>query len=73
MLQYFAKKFFSAVLVSPERTPDGLLNVFLISDLLQDVKSVRLNVGLYSWDNFTPKKVYTSVVRLVRSNSQIII
>ncbi|KAK6639866.1 hypothetical protein RUM43_008141 [Polyplax serrata] len=71
MLQYFAKKFFSAVLVSPERTPDGLLNVFLISDLLQDVKSVRLNVGVYSWDNFTPKKVYTSVVRLKASSAEI--
>lgn len=57
MLHYFAKKFFSPVLVSPELTAYDELHVYLISDLLKDVQGVQLNITVYSWDDFQPRKV----------------
>lgn len=66
MLHYFAKKFFSPVLVSPELTTYDEMHVYLISDLVEDVANVQLNITVYSWDDFQPRKVITSNETLVR-------
>lgn len=65
MLHYFAKNFFSPVLVSPELTSYDELNVYLISDLLDDIPDVELNISVYSYDDFNPKKIISSKEILV--------
>lgn len=54
MLQYFAKKFFSPLLVSPVLTKDNKLKVYLVSDFLYDMTNARLNISIHSWDRLGP-------------------
>lgn len=66
ILHYYAKKFFSPVLVSPNKVSDKVLDVYIISDLLYDVPDVELEVSIYSWDSFDPISVVQSKHNLVR-------
>jgi len=66
VLHYYAKKFFSPVLVSPIKVSEQQLDVYIISDLLIDVQ-VSLDIFLYSWDSIEPVNV-TSSTHLVVSN-----
>ncbi|XP_049828728.1 beta-mannosidase-like [Schistocerca gregaria] len=52
MLHYYAKNFFSNVLVSPYITPEGELVVSLISDLPYEMDTVVLSIYVYRWDSF---------------------
>ncbi|KAL1417940.1 hypothetical protein MTO96_006007 [Rhipicephalus appendiculatus] len=53
MLHYFAKKFYSPVLVSPfsNRTH---LNVFVVNDELSPLENVSLNIFSQKWTSFVP-------------------
>ena len=53
MLHYFARNFFAPALVSPSVTAAGDLEVHLISDYLEDKKTL-LYVSVYKWDSLTP-------------------
>ncbi|CAN7939245.1 unnamed protein product, partial [Ixodes hexagonus] len=57
MLHYFAKKFFSPVLVSPfitRRGADRQLQVFVVNDLRETFSNVTLHIETYKWQSFTP-------------------
>lgn len=53
ILHYYAKKFFSPVLISPVKTSETELSVYVVSDLLSDVENAELKVFIYSWDYLT--------------------
>ncbi|KAJ9591466.1 hypothetical protein L9F63_002072 [Diploptera punctata] len=59
MIHYFAKDFFAPVLVSPFVTSDGVLEVHLISDKLEDLES-QLTIFVYQWNSLTPIHSITS-------------
>lgn len=54
VLHYYTKKMFAPVLVSPEMSPNGLIMISLISDLLYDISDVRLVINVYRWDLMRP-------------------
>ncbi|XP_077520794.1 beta-mannosidase-like isoform X2 [Amblyomma americanum] len=53
MLHYYAKKFFSRVIVSPYMENGYMLRVFLVSDQLTAAKQARLSIVQYRWSSFT--------------------
>lgn len=56
MLQYFAKKFFSPILISPfiTRERNRELQIFVVNDLRESFQNVTLHVETYKWQSFTP-------------------
>ncbi|XP_049525027.1 beta-mannosidase-like [Dermacentor silvarum] len=54
MLHYFARKFFSPIIVSPYLERDEEFRVFIVNDLLTPVEGAMLDVTLYSSLSFTP-------------------
>ncbi|XP_077564268.1 beta-mannosidase-like [Haemaphysalis longicornis] len=68
MLQYFAKRFFSPVLVSPY-VSDLSLRVFIINDHLRPLERAVLNLTIYKWSSFDPvytKTLHLSVVSMIQ-------
>ena len=59
MVHYFANGFFAPTLVSPFVTKDGVLEVHLISDELNDLES-QLTIQVYQWNSLTPIYSVTS-------------
>ncbi|KAH8023652.1 hypothetical protein HPB51_015148 [Rhipicephalus microplus] len=54
MLQYFAKKFFSPIIVSPYLERDDEIKLFIVNDFLAPVEDAVLDVTLYSALSFAP-------------------
>ncbi|KAL3221402.1 hypothetical protein MRX96_029398 [Rhipicephalus microplus] len=54
MLQYFAKKFFSPIIVSPYLERDDEIRLFIVNDFLAPVEDAVLDVTLYSALSFAP-------------------
>ncbi|XP_075550187.1 beta-mannosidase-like [Dermacentor variabilis] len=66
MLHYFAKKFFSPVLVSP--FIDGSdLRVFVVNDRLFPLQNVSLNIIVQQWTSFIPSHLMGFRLTLVSS------
>ena len=59
MVHYFAKDFFAPVLVSSFVTKEGILEVHLISDELQDLEA-QLTVYVYQWNSLSPSYTISS-------------
>ncbi|XP_077528350.1 beta-mannosidase-like [Haemaphysalis longicornis] len=53
MLHYFAKKFFSPVIVSPY-TDRGDIKVYVINDKLTPITNASLKIYQHNWDTFSP-------------------
>ncbi|KAJ8869705.1 hypothetical protein PR048_028700 [Dryococelus australis] len=63
MLHYYARKFFSPVMVSGLVTPAGRLEVYVVSDLRHELPNVTVAVRVHRWEQFEPshvRKVATS-------------
>lgn len=57
MLHYFAKRFFSPVLVSPyidQGYMSTSLKIYVVNDLRRQFEDVRVNVLVYRWSSLTP-------------------
>lgn len=63
MLHYYAVKFFAPVIVVPE-FQEGELEIYVVSDLLQDI-NVTLSVYVYNWDRLSPRITVTTNTSLV--------
>ncbi|XP_077492323.1 beta-mannosidase-like [Amblyomma americanum] len=61
MLHYFARKFFSPVIVSPylEYGSNSTFTLFIVNDLLVPLSGTILNVALYTLRSFAPSWSYT--------------
>lgn len=59
MLHYSALDFFAPIIVVPELEKSDNLTIYLISDLLYDIK-VFLNVEVYSWESNVQLSTYIS-------------
>ena len=51
MLHYFAKKFFAPLLISPFLNDDNEVDVYLVSDLTEDMTGLQLEANLVSLAN----------------------
>lgn len=69
MLHYYAQKFFSPVIISPDMTTDNKVNVFVVSDLLHDIPESVMNISVYSWDSFEPRRVISTAEIIVRKRN----
>uniref|UniRef100_A0A1B6DET4 beta-mannosidase n=1 Tax=Clastoptera arizonana TaxID=38151 RepID=A0A1B6DET4_9HEMI len=69
MLHYFAKEFFSPILVSPRIEIPNVLRVSVISDLFDNIPVV-LNLYVYKWDTMLPQ--YTETYSFVSYASRVI-
>ncbi|XP_075748020.1 beta-mannosidase-like [Rhipicephalus microplus] len=58
MLQYFAKKFFSPIIVSPYLERDDEIKLFIVNDFLAPVEDAVLDVTLYSALSFAPLRSF---------------
>ncbi|XP_049964319.1 beta-mannosidase isoform X2 [Schistocerca serialis cubense] len=54
MLHYYARDFFSDILVSAYVTSSGAVSVSVSSDKLEDIDTAFLSIHTYQWSNFTP-------------------
>jgi len=68
MLHYFARKFFSPVLVSPVVDKDTL-KVVVVSDLQENLQNAVLKTTVYKWDTFTPAYSNTTKISAVSTES----
>ncbi|KAH7951364.1 hypothetical protein HPB52_008221 [Rhipicephalus sanguineus] len=66
MLHYFAKKFYSPVLVSPFLKGKDLI-VFVLNDELSRLENVWLNIISQKWTSFVPAKSTAFKLNVVRS------
>lgn len=69
MLHYFAVDFFAPLLITPELLVSGILNVFVVSDLLYDYHA-SVTVSVYRWDSLKPQ--YTKEYNVFVKNSSVI-
>lgn len=70
MLHYSSKDFFSPVIISPQVTTSKDLNVYVVSDLLYDLKELTAELRVHSWDNKTLKVFKMKNIRMVNSKLQ---
>ena len=54
MLHYFAKNMFAKVLVSPVKTDDGSLNVFVVSESDETLENATITISVQRFDSFVP-------------------
>lgn len=52
MVHYFAKKFFSPLLISANLSPAGQITIYSLSDLLTTVPNATMTMDVYKWDSF---------------------
>ncbi|KAL0277661.1 UNVERIFIED_CONTAM: hypothetical protein PYX00_004879 [Menopon gallinae] len=71
MLHHYALNFFKPVLVSPVINETGNVDVFIVSDLLEDVTDVNLNISVYSWASFQPRMSKSAVITVEKASSKI--
>lgn len=67
MLHYYAVKFFAPLAVIPQLTDSGELEIYVVSDLLEEVVC-NVTVSLYSWDSFQSISTITLIEEEVVSN-----
>lgn len=62
MLHYYAKEFFSPILVSPRLMYNREISTFIINDGVPNIVNAMLTVDTFRWDSLTPiSSVNTSV------------
>ncbi|XP_075983148.1 beta-mannosidase [Anticarsia gemmatalis] len=54
MLHYYAKNFFSPVLVSPMFKLTGDVDVYLINDRFEPINDAQIVVDVFNWGSFSP-------------------
>lgn len=59
MLHYFARNFFSMVIVKGHLLNDVGLDIYVISDHLEDITDVSVKISVYAFDSFIPLYVNT--------------
>lgn len=68
MLHYLAKNFFAPIIISPEVTPASELNIYLVSDILEDIYDATINVSAVPYSSFDQKNLFSlnnvTVVRI---------
>ncbi|XP_064471822.1 beta-mannosidase-like [Ornithodoros turicata] len=74
MLHYFARRFFSPLIVVPFINKDSLfstgeLQVYVVNDLREDFPNAVLHIDSYSWGNFTPVHRFNVVLDVRRESS----
>ncbi|GIY65432.1 beta-mannosidase [Caerostris extrusa] len=71
MLHYYAKNFFSPLLISPYEE-NGTVIVNVVSDLSEPLEDLELNIYVYKWSSLIP--VYTNVSTFNKSprSSQVV-
>ncbi|KAH7951193.1 hypothetical protein HPB52_006250 [Rhipicephalus sanguineus] len=70
MVHYFAKKFFSPIIVVPYIFhSNGNLRVFVVNDNLEPVNGAVLSITQYMWTSFTPVATTTINVTLAAAAS----
>ncbi|XP_077483314.1 beta-mannosidase-like [Amblyomma americanum] len=69
MVHYYAKKFFSPIIVSPYVDRSDDLRVFLINDNLTPVKAAQLSITQFKWTSFTPVATTTINVTVPQAAS----
>lgn len=51
MLHYYAKEFFAPLIVTSRVTKADELLVYVVSDLLNDLKNLTVEIVVYEWKN----------------------
>lgn len=69
MLHYYAKEFFAPVIVTPHVSVANELELYVISDLLTDLKHCSVDMNIYKWSSGS--RLYTQNIgdfTIVRNN-----
>ncbi|XP_064488178.1 beta-mannosidase-like isoform X3 [Ornithodoros turicata] len=73
MLHYFARRFFSPLIVVPflndYLSSTGELHAYVVNDLQEDFPNAVLHIDLYSWGNFAPVHRFSVVLDVRREGS----
>lgn len=62
MQHYYAKNFFAPVIITGDLRSDGFLDIYLVSDLKDEIPNVSLNIFVYKWESINP--VYNETFRI---------
>ncbi|KAF2905512.1 hypothetical protein ILUMI_00678, partial [Ignelater luminosus] len=54
MQHYYAKNFFAPVIVTGDLRSDGFLDLYVVSDLQDEISDVFLNILVYKWESINP-------------------
>lgn len=65
MQHYYAKNFFAPVIVTGDLRPDGFLDIYVVSDLKDDILDGFLNIFVYKWDSISPVHNETLKINVV--------
>lgn len=62
MLHYYAKDFFSPILVSPRLQPTREIDVFLINDNITNIVNATLIIDTFKWSSLEPISTQSKLV-----------
>lgn len=65
MLHYYAKKFFAPVVVTADLRNDGVIEINLISDSLDDAENVTIQIDIFRWDSMEPVNTFRDIITVV--------
>ncbi|XP_022913917.2 beta-mannosidase [Onthophagus taurus] len=54
MLHYYAKKFFSPILIAGYQSTSRNVSIHIVSDLTSNIYNATATVNIYNWDSFEP-------------------
>ncbi|KAI4490346.1 hypothetical protein M0802_010723 [Mischocyttarus mexicanus] len=73
MLHYYAKEFFSPIIVTSHLSRGNELSVYIVSDKLYEINNCTLKLSVYNWESMQPLHVYSFYNINIKSNNAMLV